>query len=446
MADQFDVIVVGSGPAGGTCARDCARGDLSVAVVEEREFGGVCPNRGCNPKKVLLDSAEAVRRIADLQGKGIRGDAQISWPELMSFKRSFTQPVSDRVEQALGRYGIKNFRGCARFVDHETITVGDDILKGRHILLAPGSYPLPLDIPSEDLLVHSDEFLELDDLPERIVFLGGGFISFEFAHMSAAAGSRAIILNRSDRPLKQFDQDLVNILLKASADLGVEVRLDIPVRSIRRNGSTLLVDTDAQIIEADMVVHGASRIPDIRGLDVEAGGVSVTRNGAIEIDEHLRNPGNPRVFAAGDAAASPCALTPSANMEGRVAARNILHGNIETADYTGIPSTVFSIPPLGCVGVTEEQARREGIPHSVRFRDTSGFFSSRKIGQRFSAYKIVFSENRERILGAHILGHNAEEAINIFALAIRCDLSVKQLEDAIWVYPSYIYDIGYMLG
>lgn len=445
MPESFDLVIVGSGPAGGACGRTCAEAGLKVAVVEDRTYGGVCPNRGCNPKKILVDCASAVHRARVLKGKGTAGDVHIDWPALQAFKRGFTDGMSDRIGQSLATAGLTTIFGRARLAGPNTVEAAERELQAKHIMLAPGAYPRPLDIPGEELLTHSDEFLELEQLPERVVFLGGGFISFEFAHVAAIAGARATILHRGETPLKRFDPDLVEQLLDASAERGVDVRTQVAVQAIRRGASGLVVETADGEFEADMVVHGAGRVPDLRGLNLEAANVEATTRGVV-VNEFMQSVSNPAVYAGGDAAATPFALTPTGDLEGKVAARNILDGNTLSMDRGGVPSAVFTIPPLASVGLTEAEAGKRGIRCEIRYHETGNSFTSRKIGQRHAGFKLLLDEAGERILGAHILGHNAEEMINVFALAIRLNLSVDELRKVLWVYPTTMYDIKHMLG
>jgi len=189
MKKSFDIIIVGTGPAAATAARRCRKAGRTVAIIHELPFGGTCALRGCDPKKVLRRGPEALDLLSRMDGKGIvRNEAHIDWSALATFKRSFTDPVPENQEKRFKEQGIMPFHGTARFADKTTIVVGDDLLEGKHIVIAAGAKPRPLNIPGESLVMPSDDFLELEDLPHRVMFIGGGFVgappnSFEVSNI-----------------------------------------------------------------------------------------------------------------------------------------------------------------------------------------------------------------------------------------------------------------------
>ncbi len=223
--------------------------------------------------------------------------------------------------------------------------MGDDALTGRFVLVAAGARPATLGIPGEAHIITSDQFLELEQLPQRIAFIGGGYISFEFAHVAARPGAQVQILHRGVRPLEGFDADLVEQLVQATRELGVDVRLNTVVGGIEKDGDHFAVKTSnengEQTFEADLVVHGAGRVPEIDDLDLEKAGVKREKQG-VSVDEYLQSHSNPTVYAAGDAAASGgLPLTPVASMEGHVAASNMLNGNHRKPNYTGVSTADY---------------------------------------------------------------------------------------------------------
>ncbi len=450
MGRQFDLIVIGTGTAAATVAYRCRAAGWSVAVIDSRPFGGTCALRGCDPKKVLVGAAEVVDWARRMTGKGIASDGcRIEWSDLMRFKRTFTDPIPENREKRFAQAGIVTVHGRARFVAPTAVAVGDEELVARHVVIATGARPARLGIPGEEFLTTSDDFLELDRLPERIVFVGGGYISFEFAHVAARAGAHARILHRGSRPLKGFDPDLVERLVQATRDIGIDVRLDTSVEAIERRSGGLIVKARAggveHTFEADLVVHGAGRAPDIEDLNLDVAGVASDRRGVL-VNEYLQSISNPAVYAAGDVAASGGPpLTPVAAIEGQVVASNLLEGNHRRPDYTGVPTVVFTIPPLASVGLHEEKARAEGLTFRVKREDTSGWYSSRRVGMTHSGFKVLVEEGSDRILGAHLLGPHAEEVINLFGLAIRLGLRAADLKRMPYAYPSSCSDVSYMV-
>src|SRR5438128_2057589 len=189
-AKKFDLIVIGTGTAAATVAWQCRSAGWQVAIIDSRPFGGTCALRGCDPKKVLVGVAELRDWISRMKGRGVRtDDARIDWTELMRFKRTFTDPVPKDREQSFAKAGIASFHGRACFVDRTSVQIGDDILEGRHVAVAAGAMPRPLGVPGEQHVITSEQFLELEKLPGRIVFIGGGYISFEFAHIALRVGA-----------------------------------------------------------------------------------------------------------------------------------------------------------------------------------------------------------------------------------------------------------------
>jgi glutathione reductase (NADPH) len=220
MAEKFDLVAIGTGSGASAVAHRCRSAGWKVAIVDSRPFGGTCALRGCDPKKVLVGAADAIDWSRRMEGRGIRGDARIDWPELMRFKRSLIEGVPKNREEGLARDGIAAFHGRARFVGPTSVRVGEAVLEARHVVVAAGMKPADLKIPSTEHLTTSDQFLELDQLPRRIAFVGGGYISFEFAHVAARAGAEVTILHRGERPLPRFDPDIVDLLVERTRKLG----------------------------------------------------------------------------------------------------------------------------------------------------------------------------------------------------------------------------------
>ncbi|MGE5345725.1 MAG: dihydrolipoyl dehydrogenase family protein [Acidithiobacillales bacterium] len=447
MPESFDLVAIGTGTAASAAAARCRASGWRVAVVDSRPFGGTCALRGCDPKKVLVGAADLLDWCRRMEGRGFRGEgARLEWRDLIRFKRTFTDPVPGMRAEAFERAGIVALSGRARFTGPGRIEVGGRTLEARHVLIATGSRPADLGIPGSEHLVTSDGFLELDALPRRLVFVGGGYISFEFAHIAARAGSHVTIVHRGPRPLAGFDPDLVGLLVKRSRSLGIDVQLDTRVIGIEREKDGLSVSAQGgRTSRADMVVHGAGRVPEIDDLGLDEAGVESGRRG-VRVNEYLQSVSNPAVFAAGDAAdTAGLPLTPVAGYEGRIAAENLLNGNRVSADYSGIPSVVFTIPPLARAGLSEEEARERRLAFRVNTMETSGWYSSRRVNAEGSGFKVLVEEPGGRILGAHLIGPQAEELINVFALAIRKELKASDLKEGLFAYPTHASDLPYMV-
>lgn len=451
MTDAYDLIVIGTGVAGTKIAETCRKAGWHVAIVDRRPYGGTCMLRGCDPKKLLWGVAETIDQARRFAHDGFAAQSiSLYWPALMQFKRSFLKELPEAVEQRLRQSGIDTLRGRAHFVDRNKVAVDGHTVESRHVAIASGSKPAPLSISGADHLLTSDDFLELDELPDTLVFVGGGYISFEFAHIAARAGAKVTILHEDDRPLAQFDRDLVKRLLDKSRRAGIDIRFGGRVVGVEKNGHEVKVWAKSHgadhPFEAAAAVHGAGRVPDIDDLDLTAGGIE--RQGhRLRLNPSLQSVSNPTVYAAGDAATAGPMLTPVSELDADVVAENLLKGGAHRApDYKGVPSVVFTIPALASVGLTEHEARGQNLAFRVAQTDISGWYSARRVKEDTAAFKILIEERTNRLLGAHIIGPNAEEAINLFALAIQLGLNPDQLRQLVPAYPSEGANIGYMLG
>jgi glutathione reductase (NADPH) len=448
VADRFDLAVLGTGSAGSGVAMRCARAGWRVAIIESDAPGGTCALRGCDPKKVLVGAADAVDAMRRFRGRGPEGDVRIDWPALAAFKRSFTDPYPESKVAAFDAAGVSLVRGAARFVGPSSIAVDARMIEARHILVATGALPVPLGIPGAEHVTTSDRFLDLETLPSRIIFIGGGFISFEFAHVAVRAGSRVTVLHRGARPLERFDQDLVDRLVAHTRSLGVDMRLQAPVTHVasRDSGVEVRFATGGheERLEGDLVVHGAGRVPALDRLDLGAGNVAFTAAG-VTVNGYLQSVTNPSVWAAGDAAASGVPLTPVAGFEARVVAHNLLNGPSLEAEYPVVPSVVFTIPPLAMVGLSEADARARGLDVDVKTGDMSDWYSSRRVVEATAAFKTLVDRRNGRIVGAHVLGPHADETINLFALAMRNEMPADQFRQMLWAYPTHASDTAYMV-
>ncbi len=448
---KYDVVVIGTGTAASTAAMRCRKAGKQVAVVDSRPFGGTCALRGCDPKKVLVGAAEVLDWNRRMGEHGIRADqVQIDWPRLIQFKRSLIESVPKNSEASFVKSGVATFHGRARFVGPTSLEVGDDVLEATNIVVAAGARPVDLKIPGAELATTSEQFLELEHLPERVLFIGGGYISFEFAHIAARAGARVTILHRGQRPLERFDPDLVDRLVSRTRDLGVDVRLGVSVTGIIGSSTGVKIRAHSQQgdhdFDTDLVVHGAGRVPEIDDMRLNDAGIEWDPLRGVKVNEYLQSVSNPAVYAAGDAAASAGPpLTPVAAYEGKIAAENLLKGNHRKPDYDGIPTVVFTVPQLASVGLHERTARERGLAFRVNQEDTSSWYSSRRVAERHSGFKTLIDDETGRILGAHLLGPDAAETVNFFALAIRKGLTSTDLKDVIYAYPTVASDIPYMI-
>src|SRR5262245_50288813 len=446
--NTYDLIVIGTGTAAQVAAGRVRKGGRAVAVIDHRPFGGTCALRGCDPKKMLVSGAEAVDLARRMHGRGVAGDARIDWSELIAFKRTFTDPVPKKQEEAFSRQGIDAFHGVAHFTAPDSVSVNGRALQGRHILIASGARPAPLHFPGAEHAITSDAFMELEHLPERIVMVGGGYIAAEFSHIAARAGAKVTVLQRDERMLTKFDADLVGWLMEKFLEIGIDVRLQSAATAIERSGNEYRVQTKSSqgtsVVVADLAVHSAGRIPDIDDLNLSAAGIAV-EDGKLQLNDYLQSVSNPLVYAAGDAAEKGPPLTPVSSHDAKVVAANILEGNRRQPDYRGVPSVAFTLPPISAVGLSEAAARHDRPNVRVNVAKVPNWYTARRVGETIYGYKTLIDEDTDRILGAHLVGPHADEVINLFGVAIRHNLTTHDLKSTMFAYPTGASDIGYML-
>lgn len=443
----FDVIVIGSGTSAYYALdglnRDSQR---QIAVIDERPYGGTCALRGCQPKKFLVSNGEAVAMAAHLSGRGLDGEVTTNWQALQALKNDYLRGRSEAEVTEWQKRGVTTFHGHARMISENQVKVGDEVLGGRKIILATGAVPRRSEIEGHEYARDSEYFLEMANLPKRILFIGGGYISFEFAHVAARAGAQeVVILHRSDRPLKAFDRDIVATVIQASEATHIRVVLETTPVRISESASGYQVHTSTGgVIATDLVIEATGRQPNLSVLADGRGNVAASEQGVV-VNEYLQSTSNPDVYAIGDCAATPYMLAPVADEEGKTVVHNIVAPNSRTIDYSVIPSTVFTIPSIGAVGLTEEQARQNGDDFRINTGVTTRWPSARRIGEQHGAYKIIIDRATDLLIGAHIARYNAAEAINILALAMKFKIKAADLAEFMWAYPTYSSDLKYMV-
>ena len=348
----YDVVVVGSGTSGQTAAFDLNEKGLKVAVVEMSERpGGTCALAGCQPKKWFYEAAETIAKARHLAGKGIVAAPEGNWGQVLEQKRRFTARIPGGTIENLQKAGIDFVAGTATFSDGDTLSVNGKKIQASYFVLATGAKPMQLPLTGTEHVITSDDFLELNDLPPAMVFIGGGFISFEFAHFAARLGTnkqRSVILEVSDRPLGPFDAEMVELLMAASRDEGIEVKTNVDIEVVEKHAGGYSVRTaQGESFKADLVIHGAGRVPDLDALDLNAAGIEYDKRGIL-VDQYMRT-SNPRIFAVGDCAAT-IQLARVADQEAHVAAANIVAesdpGRKATMDYRAVPAILLPIHSL----------------------------------------------------------------------------------------------------
>jgi glutathione reductase (NADPH) len=444
MAEKYDIIILGGGNAGFGVSAIAHDAGKTIAFVEERDFGGTCPNRGCTPKKVLVAAAHALHEIAIAGAHGIEvGAARLDWAKLIGREKDMVSFIPGAMEATAGKRG-EVFKGTAKFVGPNAVEVDGTVLEGENIVIATGSKPRPLPIPGAELLITSDEVLSEETQPGEVVFIGGGVIAMEFSHVYARAGTEVTILEALPRLLPRMEADAVAAIQGESERLGIAVKTGVEVKEISPANGKLRVaylhDGAERTVEADRVVNGAGRIANVDTLDLEAGNVKHDRV-AVAVDDYLRSTSNPSVWVCGDSLVTSAQLSPLATYEGRIVGRNIVHGPTVKPDYTVVPSCVYTVPALSTVGLTEGEAREQGLDVKVSVNDMTGWFSGKSYAESVAWAKVLVDEGADRIVGAHMVGHQSEDVIHLFALAMRHGIAASSLKDDLFAFPTFSSDV-----
>jgi len=448
MPKKFDIIILGAGNAGFGVSQIAHAAGKSIAFVESGDFGGTCPNRGCTPKKVLVAAAQALHEIELAPQHGIEvGPVRLDWAKLIERKRAMIDFIPGAMEETARSRG-QVFKGKARFVGSNTVEVDGVRIEADDIVVATGSITRPLSIPGAEHLITSDEVLSDSELPDEVVFIGGGVIAMEFSHVYARAGAHVTILEATPQLLPRLDQDAVAAIQGESERLGIDVRTGVEVESINQSDSGLQVTYNhqgkRQTISAGRVVNGTGRIANVADLDLDA--ANIKHDGIrIEVDDYLRSVSNPSVWVAGDALIHSAQLSPLATYEGRIVGQNIVDGVKFKPDYSIVPSAVYTVPALSSVGMTETEATATGLDFDAITSDMSGWFSARFYAETVAWAKILVEKGTRRVIGAHLVGHHGEELIHLFALAMRHGISADQLGDEMYAFPTFAADIKSML-
>jgi glutathione reductase (NADPH) len=445
VSRHFDALVVGSGTSAAYVLNGLLAAGKKVAVVDERPFGGTCALRGCQPKKYLVANAEAVAQARDLLGRGMAQAPVPDWKAMQALKAEFLRGRPEAEFEDWKEAGATPIRGAARMTGRQEVTVDGEVLTADHIVLATGSRSRRSGIPGSEHMGTSDDFLDLPEMPRRIVFLGGGYISFEFAHVAARQGASVQVLDRSERPLKLFDADMVRVVCEAGEEVGIHFVPGESATSVEKTPDGLVLHgSSGTTYEADAIFEAIGRVPNLSVLEGEAGDVESSPRG-IAVNEYLQSTTNPHVFAVGDCAASGAMLATVADEQGKVVARNIVEGISHRPQSVPFPSTAFTIPNIASVGLSEEQALAEGRDYRVSQGTTTGWPSSKRIGEDHSAYKILIDRQDDTLLGAHLARHHAAETINLFALAVQHGITATTLANTLWAYPTMASDIKMMV-
>ena len=432
---DFDLFVIGGGSGGVRCARIAAGHGARVGVAEERFWGGTCVNVGCVPKKLLVQAGEYGAWADDAAGFGwsIKKGPH-DWGKLIAAKDKEILRLNGIYRRLLEGAGVKIFDARATFVDAHTLDVGGQRITAETIVIATGGHPERPDVPGADLAIISDDTFYLPVMPKRIAIVGSGFIAVEFAGIFQALGAEVHLIYRQPLPLRGFDQDLREGLAEALTTQGVILHPGCPPEKVEANGDgRVLTFGGGQRLNVDTVFFATGRRPSTGHMGLENTGVTVNKSGAVIIDAKLRTV-QPNIYAIGDVT-DRINLTPFAIAEGHALADSLFGKNPRSVSLENVAAAVFSTPPIGTVGLSEQDAAERGPVdvYVAKFTPMRHTLSGRA---RKTMMKLVVDQATQKILGAHMLGEDAPELVQGIAIALVMGATKADFDRTIGIHPT----------
>lgn len=433
---DFDLFVIGAGSGGVRAARISAGYGARVAICEESRVGGTCVIRGCVPKKLLSYAAHFAEDFADAAGYGWQlGETTFSWPTMITALHGELDRLEGIYHRLLDGSGVTLLEGRGTLVDGHTVAVGDRTFTAEKILIAVGGHPWVPEFEGAEHVITSNEAFDLEDLPDRAIVVGGGYIACEFAGIFEGLGSETHQVYRGDSVLRGFDHDVRRVVTREMAARGVNFHFETNIERVEKRPDGLRAHlSDGSVLDADCILYATGRVPNTGSLGLDAAGVEVRADGSIPVDEYART-SQPNIFAVGDVT-HRINLTPVAIHEGHAFADTQFGGKERATDHEFVASAVFSNPQVGTVGFSEEEA-----PHHFgdveiyrsEFRPMKHTLSGR---EEKALMKIIVERQGRRVVGLHVVGPDAPEIVQGFAVAVKWGLTKEQFDATIGIHPT----------
>lgn len=434
---DFDLFTIGAGSGGVASSRRAAALGARVAICEERRVGGTCVLRGCVPKKLLVYASHIRSELADAAGYGWDiGASSLDWPRMIAAKNAELDRLEGIYKRMLHSSGVEVHQGRGVIVDPHTVEVEGRTFTAQRILIATGGWPTLPEVPGIEHAITSNEALELEEIPQRVAVVGGGYIGVEFAGIWNGAGAKVTQLVRGETILRGFDHDVRETLAEEMRKEGIDLRCETRVHAIEKTTEGLDLRLDrGEHIQVDQVLYATGRHPHSANLGLEAVGVETNASGAIIVDEWSKT-NVPGIWAVGDVT-TRIALTPVAIADGRAFVETEFKNNPTPVDHGAVPSAVFSQPPVGTVGITESEARDLGTGpidvYRAKFRPMKFVLPGR---DSKTMMKLIVDRESDKVLGLHMVGPDAAEIVQGFAVAIKAGATKKQFDATVGIHPS----------
>ncbi len=433
---DFDLFTIGGGSGGVRASRVAASYGAKVAIAEERYLGGTCVNVGCIPKKLLVYAAHFSDDFEDAAGFGwTAGPSRFDWTKLVANKNNEVKRLNGVYRRLLAEAGVKIIHGHARIHDPHTVVVGEQTYTAGHILIATGGWPAIPEVLGAEHGITSNEAFFLPALPRSIIIVGGGYIGVEFAGIFHGLGAQVIQIHRGPLFLRGFDDDVRKTLAKEMRKKGIDLRFNTIVEKVEKvKGGVRATLIGGWPLEAEQIMFATGRLPNTGRLGLENAGVKVNDRSAIVVDDYSCTT-VPNIYAVGDCT-DRLMLTPVAIAEGQAAAETLFNNNPMKPNYANVPTAVFSLPNIGAVGLTEEQARHAYGKidiYKTTFRPLKHTLSGR---EEETMMKLVVDQATDRVVGCHMVGAEAGEIIQGLSVAITCGATKAQFDATLGIHPT----------
>ncbi len=437
---DYDLLVLGGGSGGVRAARMAAQRGARVALVEAAALGGTCVNVGCIPKKLYSYAAHYAEAFEEAAGFGWQVEPpRFDWATLKTNRAREITRLNGIYRDLLKGAGAEIVTGWGQLEDAHTLRVGERRLRGQHLLIATGGTPFLPDVAGSELAVSSDQMFDLDPFPKRLVVVGGGYIACEFASIFRKLGAQVVQLQRGGRLLSAFDEDISRFLASEMGKTGIDLRLNAQlVRIARHKGGLHLTLADGTLLDTDTVLFATGRRPNTSGIGLQALGVRCNAHGAIDVDRHYRS-SVPSIYALGDVS-TQMPLTPVATAEAMALVDHLfgpLPGRTaRTVSYDNIPTAVFTHPPVGTVGLTEAAARAQFGKVQIFRTEFKPLQHTLSGSSERVLMKLVVDVASDRVVGLHMVGAEAGELVQGFAVALRAGATKAQFDATIGIHPT----------
>ncbi|RZI48366.1 dihydrolipoyl dehydrogenase family protein [Lactococcus kimchii] len=433
--ENFDVIIIGSGPAGAAMASGLASQGKKVGLVERDKWGGTCPNYGCDPTKIMMSAVETLNHAKDMKLSGVHGELKLDWSELMARKNAYTSPFSDNYKGQLDKSkNITALTGTATFTVDKKLQVGHHVYSAAHYIIATGQKPSYPKFLGNEFFNTSNDFLSLEKLPASMIILGTGYVALELAQIATAAGSKVTLVARRKRHINGFDDELAQAFLKQIESAGIEIVEDFVTEKAEKTGEGYqILSSDGRKLTAAYLLVATGRIPAIEHLGLENVGVQTTSHGIVA-NKFLQT-SNPKIYAIGDVLdKTQPRLTPVAGYEARYLLKNLYAKNPNPISHPATPSLIFGSSKLAQIGSTEGK---------TQVLDMTNWYTYKRVADPKALAKVT-TNAKGQIIGATVLSTLADEIINYLAFLINQKIDAKDIQNQILAYPTAASDLQYL--